>query len=225
MKAYIIGYSLITSDSLISQDGSITKEEKGLLNIKRADVYFEKFSTFGRLSAPDKLAFSAGALALKNCDDLNADKTGIILFNREGSIERDQAYMESVAEGFPRPNLFPATLPSSPVAELAITFGLKGPDRIITATSNSVELAIENGLFLLKKDNCENILITIVEHSNNEENQCDYSGALLLSEKSKGPELQYNLKNRKKNESKFSTIIESLINKTNFSNQTININH
>jgi hypothetical protein len=215
MKFSVLSYSLITNDHFISSNKNIKRENNTkITDINRDEVYSEKITTFGRLSSPDKLAFSAASLAISAAEKFDTSKTGIVLLNSEGSIERDRAYMDSVVEGFARPNLFPSTLPSSPVAEIAITFELKGPDRVLVVSNNQLKLAFENSFFLLKKSNCSNLLLTFVELGEKDK----YAGCLLLSSdiNEKYPTISFDEKIEIKNFKNLKRVIETLDGNSDF---------
>lgn len=133
------------------------------LQVRREQVYSEPHTGFGKLNAPDKMAFCASAVLFGGFSGYDGDTTGISLGNRAGSYSTDMRFMESLAEGFPRPGYFSATLPSSPVAEIAILFRLKGPDRITADTAHAGFWALDNALRILLFHKAE-AMIVILAH-------------------------------------------------------------
>jgi hypothetical protein len=132
------------------------------LEVNRKQVYSKPHPGFGKLNAPDKLAFSAASLVLENHTSFIPDTTGICLGTTFASLSTDLRYMESVKEGFPRPGYFSATLPSSPIAEIAILFKLKGPDRVVVDTKYPGFSALENAMLVLENKKASAMLVVIV---------------------------------------------------------------
>ncbi len=58
--------------------------------------------------------------------------------------------MESMLSGFPSPAIFSATLPSSAIADIAIYFGLKGPNRVIAGNAASGLTAFDLAVSLIE---------------------------------------------------------------------------
>lgn len=106
--------------------------QKSPSDILREQVFDMPMPEFGKLQLTEKLAFSAAALTFQSSPDIDRSSLGICLGTALGSLSTDIKYMKSVASGFPSPALFSATLPSSPVAEIAIRFHITGPNRVIT---------------------------------------------------------------------------------------------
>jgi hypothetical protein len=66
--------------------------------------------------------------------------------------------MESVIAGFPSPAVFSATLPSSAIADIAIFYGLKGPNRVIAGNGASGLTALELAVSLLQTKKASTVL-------------------------------------------------------------------
>lgn len=147
MNGSIISYGFINKDEFISPAGKVKHPGTDLFDIPRESVYDEPYRPFGKMGNAEKLLFSTTALALKNCDI--PESSGIVLVTPKGSLETDRAYMKTLREEFPSPALFAATLPSAPIAELAIPFTLRGPNRVIA--DDRGESGLLNSLFLLKR--------------------------------------------------------------------------
>jgi len=169
------------------------EEEQGgnPLNVRRKQVYDKLFTGFGKLNAPDKLAFSAASLIFSGFSEFDGDKTGITLGNTFGCLSTDLRYAESVGDGFPSPALFAATLPSSPIADIAIMFKLKGPDRTVADTTAPGFLALENAIRILSCKKAESMIAILVNgiepnevdmsFVNYIENECNFSYAFMLT--------------------------------------------
>lgn len=164
MSLYINGYSAITHNGIISsaKDNMNFAEEESPLTLGRKAVYSKLHTGFGKLSPADKLAFSAASLIL-DTDNFTIDSSaGISLGTTVGSLSTDMRYMESVAEGYPSPSYFQATLPSSPVAEVAIMFKLKGPDRAFSSVKGAGIEAFSGAERLIKSGKAENVLLLFI---------------------------------------------------------------
>jgi 3-oxoacyl-[acyl-carrier-protein] synthase II len=97
-------------------------------------IFSHPFKNFGRLDGISRMTAYAVALALRDAGieyalDRKQD-IGIIGTSSEGSLRSDIAYFKDYIENgrtLSRGNLFIYTLPSSPLGEAAIHFGLVGP--------------------------------------------------------------------------------------------------
>ncbi len=147
MIASIGSFALITPREFISPAGAIVHPGNSLADIPRESVYSEPYRHFGKMGDTEKLMFSAVSLALKGISI--PESTGIVCAVPNGSLTTDCAYMQSVNEQFPSPSLFAATLPSSLIAELAIPFTLRGPNRVLAGNDQSAVLL--NALFLIER--------------------------------------------------------------------------
>ena len=130
--------------------------------IRRDQVIATPLPTFGKLNLPDKLAFSAASLALRDSPDSGGDRSGISIAIPYGSLTTDMFFMESVITQFPSPTYFSATLPSSTVADIAIYYKFKGPDRIICGGDSPVTEALSNAFRLIKTGKADTILFLAV---------------------------------------------------------------
>ena len=91
------------------------------------------FKNFGRFDEDSKRICLAVALALQDCGVRNngpVHDTGLLISNPAGATGANAAYFRDYVDGgrkLGRANLFIYTLPTSPIAEAAIHFGLSGP--------------------------------------------------------------------------------------------------
>jgi len=154
-------FSHIDKDKIVSPLGE-TQRKKPLIELSREEVYSQKHLVFGKLSFTDKLAFSAAAIAIENAKIENPEECGILINTNIGSYFRDCEFMQSIRDENPSPALFSATLPSSPIAEIAITFGLKGPDKVIFC---DYELAKKTANLMLAE--CNELLFVSINISEN----------------------------------------------------------
>ncbi len=110
------------------------------------DIFAYPFKNFGRLDTLSKMTCRAVALALDDAgirySPGRKQDIGIIGANTAGSLQSDVRYFKDYLESgrtLSRANLFIYTLPSSPMGEAAIYFGLQGP--LFYATGRDGSLA------------------------------------------------------------------------------------
>ncbi|MGD9200315.1 MAG: hypothetical protein PVI26_02025 [Chitinispirillia bacterium] len=173
------------------------------LNIKRKQVYDRPYKGFGKLNAPDKLAFCVSALLFSDFSDINTGSTGICLANTLGSLSTDILFAESIVSGFPSPALFSATLPSSPVSDIAILFNLKGPNRVQVGPGYAGFSIIDSAIQLISFSKASSVLVVLVnavekEHAHSPvisgcADMSPYSFAFLLNDKISSSGINYKL--------------------------------
>lgn len=183
MNIFINGFSSISKEGIISSQKGIIKfnDSETPLSISRKTVFSKLHTGFGKLNVPDKLAFSAAALVLDGLQDTNFENTGISLGSTTGSLSTDLRYMESIMDGFPSPAYFQATLPSSPVAEVAIMFKLKGPDRAIVKTKGAGLEALNSAIRLLEKKKAENVIVLFINGTDPIDENCKFIEDINIS--------------------------------------------
>ncbi|MBD3393337.1 MAG: hypothetical protein GF418_14510 [Chitinivibrionales bacterium] len=157
--------------------------QSGPLDVKRSQVWEQPFTGFGKLQVADRLAFSAAALVFSQLDRKDHSRIGISMGSAFGSLSTDIRYMESVASGFPRPAYFSATLPSSAVAEVAIRFKLKGPNRVVVGGRAPGFWALDCALSALASKKATGMLVLSVNGTDRE----DLESALVPPDKSTEP--------------------------------------
>jgi 3-oxoacyl-[acyl-carrier-protein] synthase II len=107
---------------------------EGVTSLSRAGIVPTPYRNFGRLDPLSRTTIGAVALAIADaglvCAPEPKQAMGIVGTARDGSLAADVAYFRDyVANGrtLGRGNLFIYTLPTSPLGEAAIQFGLTGP--------------------------------------------------------------------------------------------------
>lgn len=115
----------------------------------REDLFSYPFKNFGRLDVISVKLCCAVALALKDARiDYYTDKkqeTGIIGTNFKGCLQSDIQYFRDYLESgrkMARGSLFIYTLPSSPLGEAAIHFGLQGPLLYVSGFERTLSKAL-----------------------------------------------------------------------------------
>ena len=163
---YIQAFAALTDRGLYSSKKGFrpwdNDQDGSPLNIRREQVYNKPYKGFGKLNAPDKLAFSVSALLFSDFSDLDCENTGICLANTMGSLSTDILFAESIVSGFPSPALFSATLPSSPVSDIAILFNLKGPNRVHVGQNYAGFSIIDSAIQLISSNKADSILAVLV---------------------------------------------------------------
>jgi hypothetical protein len=163
-QLYLDSFAALLPDGSYSAQGFMpwTGGQKGPQDVTREQVLDKPYVNFGKLMLPDKLAFGAASLVLSRYILQNKETTAITLGICAGSLSTDLRYMESVAAGFPSPAVFSATLPSSAIADVAIYFGLKGPNRVCAGNAASGLAAFELAALLLENGKAEAALVLSV---------------------------------------------------------------
>jgi hypothetical protein len=176
-QLYIDSFSALLPNGIYSPQGIIgwSIGQNGPQDVSREQVLNKPYPNFGKLSLPDKLAFGAASLILSQAPVLKKETAAITLGICAGSFSTDLRYMESVLAGFPSPAIFSATLPSSAITDVAIYFGLKGPNRVCAGNAASGLGAFELAVMLLENGKADTALalsVTAVEPQ-------DYGSPLL----------------------------------------------
>lgn len=118
----------------VMKDERFRYEESEFDRLAKAGVFSYPFKNFRRLNKISKLTGYAAALALKdagvNYSPGKKQDIGIIGTSDSGSLQADIFYFKDYLDCgriLGRGNLFIYTLPSSPLGEAVIHFGLQGP--------------------------------------------------------------------------------------------------
>ena len=187
LPVHLLTYSLI-NDTGIETDAGVQPwepDQNGPGDIRRAQVLPKPYIAFGKLNLPDKLAFSAASLLLSDRTGLPSETTGVVLGIPFGSLSTDRLYRESVKQGNPSPALFSATLPSSPIADVAIYYKLKGPNTVFSGGDSPLLSAIEYSRMLLETGILTDALVLLVDEpcdpASGQPLPAPFAAALLLS--------------------------------------------
>jgi hypothetical protein len=139
-------------------------DQSGPGDVRRAQVYPKLLPSFGKLTLPDRLAFSAAALMLTDYDEPPGESTAVCLAIPSGSLSTDLRYCESVLSGAPSPAWFSATLPSSSVSEIAIQYKCKGPNRVFAAGDGLDWVwALDAGYRLVAQGQADKAIVVVVD--------------------------------------------------------------
>ena len=103
-------------------------------SLPRDSFFTRPVKNFGRLDAVSRITMAAVSLTLRDggvdASPLQKQAVGIVGTNSDGCLTTDTEYFRDYVENgrkLSRANLFIYTLPSSPLGEAAIHFGLTGP--------------------------------------------------------------------------------------------------
>ena len=148
---YLDAFGALLPSGIYSPVGHIpwSSGQLGAHDVSREQTLDKPYPGFGKLQIADRLAFSVASLTLRHYENRGGENSGITLGIPYGSLSTDLRFMESLTEGFPSPALFSATLPSSPIADVAIYHGFKGPCRVISGNNASGLCAFEQALSIL----------------------------------------------------------------------------
>ncbi len=160
-QAYLLSFASLDPSGMHTPHGYTPWKtgQHGPEDVERSQVLDRPYPGFGKLSVADRLAFGVASLLLGACGAVNADECGVCLGNATGSLSVDLRYWESVTAGFPSPGLFAATLPSSPVSDIAIFYGMKGPNRIIAGNEASGIHALFEAMTMLDRKKAASMLV------------------------------------------------------------------
>ncbi len=167
-------------------------------SLPKKGIFSHPFKNFGRLDAVSKTAAYGVALALQDAgieySPVQKQDIGIVGTSREGSLRTDIEYFKdylSSGRTLSRGNLFIYTLPSSPLGEAAIHFGLTGP--LVYAAvgsysllplldmSEQIVLADEARLMIAgKAEQDEAIFIVIAKSATGQNGFCSLSEARAI---------------------------------------------
>jgi hypothetical protein len=162
LTAFVSSYTALDNKGIYCPKGFTPwgPEQKGPEDIQRPQVLSTPYPPFGKLCLPEKLVFSASSLLLDGITNAGGDRSGICIGLPYGSLSTDLQFAGSVRSGFPSPAIFSATLPSSPLAEVAITYGFKGPDRVFAGGDFPCLSAFDESLWLMESGKAD-IMISV----------------------------------------------------------------
>lgn len=153
------------------------------LVLKEKDVFSFPVENFSRFDLASKLATIAVGLAFYDADMLyfpgKKQDIGILAVNKNGSLNAQLAYFKDYIDSgriLGRGNLFIYTLPSSPLAEAAMHFGLSGPLLYMSFSGNQNNIKlIEYAKEMVKSGQAKTMLVL---ESIDQEISCSVIGVL-----------------------------------------------
>lgn len=137
MTVSVQGIGWVTGEgygSIATRQEFCFAEGQGVTSLAKLGLFSHPFKNFGRLDLASRLTCSAVALALRDgglsYSPPEKQAIGIMGVSCLGSLASDTAFFNDYIDNgrtLARGNLFIYTLPSSPLGEAAIHFGLTGP--------------------------------------------------------------------------------------------------
>ena len=123
---------------------------EGAHTLTKKNIFSHPFKNFGRLDMMSKMTAYGVSLALQDggieYSPLRKQDIGIVGTNAEGSLQSDIVYFRDYLAGgrtLSRGNLFIYTLPSSPLGEAAIHFGLLGPVAYVAKENHALTAVLD----------------------------------------------------------------------------------
>ncbi len=161
MMISVHGIGWVTADGYGSvKSGVCQRLEPG------RSIFSHPFKNFGRLDAVSRMTAYAVALALQDAGieyaPTRKQDIGIIGTSSEGSLASDIAYFRDYVDNgrtLSRGNLFIYTLPSSPLGETAIHFGLVGPLLYAAGERRSLAAIMDMAAEILEAPEADRMLI------------------------------------------------------------------
>jgi 3-oxoacyl-[acyl-carrier-protein] synthase II len=139
---------------------------EGAHTLPKKDIFSHPFKNFGRLDTISRMTAFAVSLALQDAgieySPLRKQDIGLVGTNAEGSLQSDKEYFRDYLEGgrtLSRGNLFIYTLPSSPIGEAAIHFGLLGPVVYAAGGNNALASVLDLAGEMLLADEAPVMLV------------------------------------------------------------------
>jgi hypothetical protein len=104
-----------------------------------------------------------GTWALRQSPPWPSERIGVIVGSSYGCHKTDEDYYRTVLAKQPSPRLFAYTLPSSPVGELSILHGLRGPGLAVVSGRSAGLEALAEAQTLLHRGQLDACLVVAVE--------------------------------------------------------------
>lgn len=131
--------------------------------LRENDVLLSPIKNFSRFDRLSKLIFLTYIINKHELDieSLDIEKTALLLVDENGSNEINNLYFNDYVDSgsvLGRGNYFIYTLPTSPLAELSIYLGLKGPLMYMVADEDTNTFCSIQANNLIKNKEAENVL-------------------------------------------------------------------
>ncbi len=166
-----------------------------------------KFQGYKRFDDESKKTFCATALAIYDSGISDFSGYGIIGTNPNGSLDSNLLYFRDyfkASKTIGRGNLFIYTLPSSPLAESSIAFGLKGPLYYLWSPGNIYEAVLEDAIALIESEETEGLILSLSS------NHCVLSLSIIRGETEKSGHVLEKIRNFIKNSDNLEEILSNI---------------
>lgn len=142
------------------------QQGEGINTVHKQDIFSAPFKNFGRMDAVSRMTAYAVALALRDAgiEYSSAKKQDIGIFgtSSNGSLASDVDYFKDYLAGgrtLSRANLFIYTLPTSPLGEAAIHFGLVGPLLYASKKDNALWAELDMAAEIIQNNESPTMLV------------------------------------------------------------------
>jgi len=142
-------------------------ERTTLRDLGKSDGLFNyPVKNYGRFEPLTQRVCCITALALQDAGIEYAEglrmEIGLLGTNPDGCVQANLNYFKDYVDGgrtLSRANLFIYTLPSSPLAEAAVHFGLQGPQLYLRAADGSAALLLQQAAGMVRRGEAEKMLV------------------------------------------------------------------
>ena len=135
----------------------------------RKETFIHPFKNFGRLDAVSEMTCYAIGLALRDASlSYPLEDAGIVGTSISGSLDGDRDYFKKYTDSgrtLGRGNFFIYTLPSSPLGEAAIHFGLKGALLFVGSAQKHLSEAVAVGSGLIYDKEVSVVLVGMADEN------------------------------------------------------------
>jgi len=151
-----VTHSVLIRDHLLLKDGQKIFESPPVPFSQFADLIYNElrigYPKFHKMDNLSKLGFIGADILLKNNSlDIkkNPYETGIILSNRNSSLDTDVKYYNMVRTGIASPAVFVYSLPNIVIGEICIRHGIKGENTFFISDRYNISSQVDyiNNLF------------------------------------------------------------------------------
>lgn len=172
----IISHVVIRNNKIL-RNGNIVFESKITGNEFLREAYEEglkiDYPKFYKMDVLGKLGIIATDVLLKDFDieKYNPEEVGIVLSNKNASIEADINYFET-ARTFPSPALFVYTLPNIVIGEISIRYKFKGENAFFVSDSFDADWLYFYVNDLMQQNKLKACICGWIESTNDEHEVC-----------------------------------------------------
>ena len=160
-----------------AQTGAVSNKGIAKYSLKKSEIFHKEFKNYGRLDVTSKSVCNAIASLLKQVDLYPLEKKldiPVFFSSEEGSFFSDIDYYSDYVkfnETAGRANKFLYTLPTSPLGEASVHFGLTGSLVYVCDSENSISKAFNmaNDFFNINPDTAEYAIVGFASSYNNKQ--------------------------------------------------------
>jgi len=134
--------------------------------LQEEKILSAKIKNFKRFPDETKKMVLATKLALFDAKIENIKDFGLMAVSSEGSLNSNIKYFKDYVDcgcKMGRGSLFIYTLPTTPLAEIAIAFGIEGSLQFLTCSKPTLSFALEYGEDILKNNEATALIIIVFD--------------------------------------------------------------